>query len=141
MCCSWLIVPVNVYFLCLVVLIFHRFLLHSFEILLRRMSSRQYMSDVLPFGVKLILLYSCRNRFCIRQEFLSIVFCIVVCCIYMQALFLGIIGSVLIYSLYCGCFFFITLYNLVRVDIFKWDRFNKIFLVKFFTIIACIIAT
>ena len=41
-----MIVPVGVSFLYLVVLIFHRFFLHCFEILLKRMSSRQYMCDV-----------------------------------------------------------------------------------------------
>ena len=86
------------------VLIFHRFFLHSFEILVKRMSSRQYLSDVLPFGVGLIFLYSCRNRFRFRQEFLNIVFCIAVFYTYMQILFLGIIGNVLVYSLYWVCF-------------------------------------
>ena len=35
---SLVIVPVSVYYLCVVVLIFHRFFLFSFEILLGRMS-------------------------------------------------------------------------------------------------------
>ena len=38
------------------------------------------------------------------QEFLNIVFCKVLCCIYMQVLFLGIFGNVTISSLYYGCF-------------------------------------
>ena len=62
------------------------------------------LSDVLPLGVGLIFLYSCRNRCHIRQDFLSIVFCIVLFYIYMQILFVGIIGNELIYSLYCVYF-------------------------------------
>ena len=51
----------------------------------------------------------------------------------MQALFLGMIGSVLIYSEYCGCSkFLIFLSNLVRVHIFKKDWFDKVFWVKFY---------
>ena len=40
-------------------------------ILLRRISSGLYMSDVLPFVVEITFLYSCQNHLHVREEFLS----------------------------------------------------------------------
>ena len=95
-----MIVLVSVYCLCLVVLIFHRFFLYSFEILLGHMSFRLWLIEMQPFDVLFIFLCSCQNRLRMRQEFLNIVFCKVVLCISMLVPFLGIFGNVLIYFLY-----------------------------------------
>ena len=108
-----MIVLVIVYFLCLVVLIFHRSGLHFTELLLKRKDLCQSMSEMWPSSV-LNFLYSCQNHFHIRQEFLNIVFCKLACCIYMQ--FLNIVFCKLACCIYMQFLFLNWLVVFTRIS-------------------------
>ena len=85
-----------------------------------------------PSGLQLNVMYSCRNHFRIRQEFLNTVFYKLACCIYMQVLFLSIF-EIFVFFFYNVDVskFMVHRSNLVGIYIFIWNWFNKIFLVKF----------
>ena len=74
------------------------------EGLLGYMKFCHWLNEMLPLDIELNFLYLCRNLVRIRQDFLSIVFCKVVWCIYMQVPFLGIFGKVSIFFLNYECF-------------------------------------
>ena len=83
-------VLVSVYCFRLVVEVFHQFFLCFSEMLLGCISFRPDLKcDVLDLGYLFVFPSSCQNLFCIRQEFLSIVFCKVECDTCKRVLFLG----------------------------------------------------